>query len=300
MTRARVQFWKRYRHDMAEAYGRISNGGSIVQTACGPIQYTDFGQGPPMLIVHGSGGGYDQGEYFARLIGGNYRWIAPSRFGFLGTPVPEGADSSMQADAHACLLETLGVEQVGIVGISMGGPSSLLFAVRHEERTKSLTLISAASRAIPPRRPLVAALFNVFLDDFVYWSLVHVMPGMLLAALGVPVGVQRELTPQDVVRLTGFLDTIQPMGARRDGQMLEQAMSEIHATAIREIRVPTVVLHARDDTLVPFEHGEFAARSIPGAELIRMEKGGHLALTLDVNAAQRQNLRSFLDQHNRR
>ena len=36
-----------------------------------------------MLIVHGAGGGYDQGEYFAKIIGGNYRWIAPSRFGFL-------------------------------------------------------------------------------------------------------------------------------------------------------------------------------------------------------------------------
>ena len=58
---------------MSLAYQRISSGGKVIETACGPIQYTEFGEGAPMLIVHGSGGGYDQGEYFARLIGGNYR-----------------------------------------------------------------------------------------------------------------------------------------------------------------------------------------------------------------------------------
>lgn len=59
----------------------------MIKTTCGPIEYTEFGDGSPVLIAHGAGGGYDQGEYFARLIGGNYHWIAPSRFGFLGTPI---------------------------------------------------------------------------------------------------------------------------------------------------------------------------------------------------------------------
>jgi 2-hydroxy-6-oxonona-2,4-dienedioate hydrolase len=75
--------YRQYQHDMSLAYRRISSGGKIIEAACGPIQYTEFGEGAPMLIVHGSGGGYDQGEYFARLIGGNCRWVAPSRFGFL-------------------------------------------------------------------------------------------------------------------------------------------------------------------------------------------------------------------------
>ena len=78
--------------------------------------------------VHGSGGGYDQGAYFARVIGGDYRWIAPSRFGFLGSPAPAGANTPRQTDAYACLLDALGIERVGVVGVSMGGPSSLMFA----------------------------------------------------------------------------------------------------------------------------------------------------------------------------
>jgi 2-hydroxy-6-oxonona-2,4-dienedioate hydrolase len=290
--------YRQYRHDMSLAYQRISSGGKMIGTACGPLQYTEFGEGAPMLIVHGAGGGYDQGEYFAKLIGGNYHWIAPSRFGFLGTPVPDGANSAQQADAYACLLDALGIDRVGVVGVSMGGPSSLLFALRHPRRTTSLVMISAASHAIPPRPAILATVFSVFLNDFVFWSMVHVSPQGLLVALGVPLEVQKQLSPPEVAQLNAFLESTEPMGARRNGQLLEQHMSEIDAEQIRNIQVPTLVLHARDDTLVSFEQGEFVARSIPGAQFIPMEKGGHLALIMNINASAREKVLQFLEQHN--
>jgi pimeloyl-ACP methyl ester carboxylesterase len=270
----------------------------MIETACGPIQYTEFGEGAPMLIVHGAGGGYDQGEYFAKIIGGNYRWIAPSRFGFLGSPVPDGANAWLQAEAYACLLDALGIEQVGVVGISMGGPSSLSFALRYPQRTKSLAMISAASHAIPPRPAILATMFNVFLNDFVFWSMVRLSPQGLLVALGVPVDVQRQLSSEETAQLNAFLESIVPMGARRDGQLLEQHMSEYDATQIREIKAPTLILHARDDTLVAFDQGDYSARNIPGAQLIPMEKGGHLALMMAMNGWAREKLVSFLEQYN--
>jgi pimeloyl-ACP methyl ester carboxylesterase len=292
--------YRRYEHDMSRAYQRISSGAKTIETACGPIQYTEFGDGAPMLIVHGAGGGYDQGEYLARSIGGNYRWIAPSRFGFLGTPVPDRADSSLQADAYACLLDSLGIDRVGVVGVSMGGPSSLLFARRHPQRTNSLAMISAASHAIAPRPAFLATLFKVFLNDFVFWSLAQLIPKRLLVALGVPLEVQKQLSPKEVAQLNAFLESIVPMGARRNGQLLEQQMSEIDAIQIHHIRAPTLILHARDDTLVPFEHGMFSARNVPRSQLIPMEKGGHLALILNINAGAREKLLGFLEQYNSR
>jgi 2-hydroxy-6-oxonona-2,4-dienedioate hydrolase len=290
--------YRQYQHDMSLAYRRISSGGKMIETACGPIQYTEFGEGAPMLIVHGSGGGYDQGEYFARLIGGRYHWVAPSRFGFLGSPVPDGADSAQQADAYACLLDSLGIDRVGVVGVSMGGPSSLSFALRHPQRITSLVMISAASHAIPPRPAILATLFKVFLNDFVFWSIVRVSPQALLVALGVPLEVQQQLSPQEVAQLHAFLQSMEPMGARQNGQNLEQHMSEYDAQQIRNIQAPTLVLHAPDDTLVAFEQGEFAANSIPGAQLIPMEKGGHLALMMNVNAGAREKVLKFLERQN--
>ena len=290
--------YRQYQHDMSLAYRRISSGGKIAETAWGSIQYTEVGEGAPMLIVHGSGGGYDQGAYFARLLGGNHHWVAPSRFGFLGSPVPDGADSARQADAYACLLDALGIDRVGVVGISMGGPSSLLFALRHPERTTSLVLISAASHAIPPRPAILATLFKVFLNDFVFWSMVHMSPQGLLAALGVPVEVQKQLSSAEMARLRAFLELIEPMGARRNGQNLEQYMSEYDARQIRNIRAPALVLHAPDDTLVAFEQGAFAADQIPGAQLMPMERGGHLALMMNANAGAIEKVQEFLKQYN--
>jgi pimeloyl-ACP methyl ester carboxylesterase len=292
--------YRQYQQDMMLAYQRVASGGTVVETACGPIQYAEFGEGPPMLLVHGAGGGYDQGTYFAQVIGGNYHWIAPSRFGFLGAPVPDTANSESQADAYACLLDALGIEQVGVVGVSMGGPSSLLFAQRYPQRTNSLTLISAASHANPPRPALIATMFNVFLNDFVFWSMVRVSPEGLLAALGVPMDVQQQLSPEEVAELHAFLASIEPMGARRAGQLLEQQMSEYDAAQIEQIQAPTLVLHAPDDTLVAFEQGDFAAKHIPGAQLMPMKKGGHLALMMEMNAGVRDQLLTFLEQYNKR
>ena len=102
-----LPIYLRYRNDIHKAYERITTGSNMIHTDYGMIQYTEIGAVAPMLIVHGAGGGYDQGNYFAKLIGGNYRWIAPSRFGFLGSPVPEEASSALQADAYACLLDAL-------------------------------------------------------------------------------------------------------------------------------------------------------------------------------------------------
>lgn len=293
-----LNIYSQYRRNMSEAYRRISSCGKIMDTSHGPIQYTEFGVGPPMLIVHGAGGGYDQGEYFAKSIGDNYRWIAPSRFGFLGTPVPEGANSWLQADAYASLLDALGIDRVGVVGVSMGGPSSLLFALQYPHRTTSLVLISAASHAIPPRPAILAALFNLFLNDFVFWSLVRLSPRELLVALGVPPQVQRQLSPEDVVQLHTFLESIIPMGARCKGQKLEQHMSEYDAGQIKKIRAPTLVLHAPDDTLVSFEQAKFTARNIRGSQFISMERGGHLAMMLKSNTGAKEYVLKFLDRYN--
>ena len=75
-------------------------------------------------------------------------------------------------------------------------------------------------------------------------------------------------------------------------------MSEYDAQHIRNIRAPALVLHAPDDMLVAFEQGEFAARSIAGAQLIPMEKGGHLALLMTSNTWARDRVLQFLEEHN--
>jgi 2-hydroxy-6-oxonona-2,4-dienedioate hydrolase len=287
-----------YQTDMDQAYRRIASGSKIVQTDCGPIEYGEFGEGEPVLIIHGSGGGYDQGAYFAHLIGGKFHWIAPSRFGFLGTPAPQGANSELQADAYACLLDALKIKRAGVVGISLGGPSALLFAQRHPERVTSLVMASAASHPIPARPAFQTLVFKAFLNDFVYWSIIHTSKAGLLDILGVPAAFQKELSPEELGRAYAFVDDILPMSARVDGQLLEGEMSQFDVSLIKQIQAPTLVVHARDDSLVPFDHASFTAQNVAGAELITLEKGGHLALMFNINAKALTQVEQFLAQHN--
>ena len=75
--------WWRFEADMAAARDRASQGSTVVQTNCGPIEYQEKGSGVPLLSVHGSGGGFDQGMAFAGgLAGRGTRVIAMSRFGY--------------------------------------------------------------------------------------------------------------------------------------------------------------------------------------------------------------------------
>jgi len=290
--------YRHYRADIARAYDRVADGGQVVETACGLVQYTEFGSGAPVLMIHGAGGGYDQGAYFAQLLGGGYRWIAPSRFGYLGTPVPEDASSELQADAYACLLNALDIDRVGVVGVSGGGPSALLFALRHADRTTGLVMIDAVSHSMPVRPAYLNTLFSVFTNDFIFWSLTHISKGGLLAALGVPKADQKQLSAADLNEAYAFLDTILPMKPRRAGQVLEQSMSEYNAAEIGQIGVPTLVVHARNDTLVGFDQGSYTAEMVTGAQFISMETGGHLAIMFGANAGGLNSVRQFLGKRN--
>ena len=93
--------WWRFSHDMQLATARSAQDSVLVDTRCGPIEYQEAGSGVPLLLVHGSGGGHDQGMAFAGgLAQRGIRVIAMSRFGYLRTPMPADASPAAQADAH--------------------------------------------------------------------------------------------------------------------------------------------------------------------------------------------------------
>jgi len=123
-----------YARDMRATRDRLAAGSQIVETRHGPIEVTTWGDGPPVLVVHGAGGGYDQGISIARAFGGEgFHWISLSRFGYLRTPLPADASTAAQADAFADLLDDLGIERVAILAMSGGVSPSLQFAQRYPE-----------------------------------------------------------------------------------------------------------------------------------------------------------------------
>jgi pimeloyl-ACP methyl ester carboxylesterase len=284
----------RFRQVMAENDTRIHESSRLVTTDCGPIEVGTVGEGRPVLVLHGAGGGYDQGLLAAEQLGEGYRVIAPSRFGYLGTPIPDDATVSAQADAYACLLDQLGIERVSVIAVSAGGPSALQFALRYPQRVDALILVSAVS-TLRPIRDDSSGPSSAMLTDFVLWLATTAAPDTVLSAVGVPPASLAKVTPAERAQMQTTVDIFQPMSRRLPGMnldALEQDRPEVAALPLEDISAPTLVIHALDDSLIPIAQGENSAARIPGARLVTLDYGGHFAF---VTEAATREIRAFLD-----
>jgi 2-hydroxy-6-oxonona-2,4-dienedioate hydrolase len=124
-----------YASDLHAAQARLATGSKIIDTNCGPLEYATLGEGSPVLVLHGTSGGWDQGIAAARgLVAQGFQLIAPSRFGYLGTPLPPDSLPPAEAEAWICLLDALQLQRVPVISYSAGAAPALQLALRHPER----------------------------------------------------------------------------------------------------------------------------------------------------------------------
>lgn len=290
-----------YCRDMREAYRRVEQRGTVVASPYGDVEYTEGGSGPDVLVIHGSGGGYDQGELIVEaVLGGDFHCVTPSRFGYLRSTFHAGATFDEQAHAYAHLLDQLGLERVAVVSLSHGGPSALLFAALHPERVSSLTLLSAgvASSNSSVQREANDrgnALTTIFAHDWSYWVVTQVFRSQLMELMGASDVVVAGLT-QDQLRLSDrVIDWMNPASVRSAGVTFDNR-ARLPNERIAAVRAPTLILHARDDGLQLFHNAEHAAAQIPGARLVAFEAGGHLVMITE-RARVRELTREHIHKH---
>ncbi|MCM2466641.1 alpha/beta hydrolase [Methanoculleus sp. CWC-02] len=290
----------RYRSDMRAARERIERSGSrVARTDYGSIEYARVGSGYPVLVVHGNAGGFDQGLMLAgRTIDPRFQVIAPSRFGYPGSPMPPAASVAMQADAFACLLDALAIEQAAVVGYSAGSASAIQFALRYPERVSALVLVEPVAPGKGPVMP--KSIFTIFFtNNFIYWATVtYFQPIVGGAWAGVPRG--KRLTPKDKAEVRMLLSSLLPVSARIDGSSFDIYVStpgllndqEGNDYPFGTIRAPTLVVSAVDDPLALHENARALVRKIPGARLLAVPGGGHMLLGHDEEV--RQGITEFL------
>ncbi len=291
-----------FRLDMNRAYERVHARGTVITSPYGDIEYAEGGSGPAVLVVHGSGGGYDQGELMVRaVIGDSFHWIAPSRFGYLRSTFHRGASFDDQAHAYAHLLDHLGIKKIAVVALSHGGPSALLFAVLHPERVSSLALISAGVASSSNSTQAEAnqkgdMLKTIFQYDFLYWAIAKVFKSKLIELMGANRQVVDSLTLEQHDLVNQLIDYMNPVSPRSAGTTFDnQAL--MPNSRIAAIRAPTLVFHAADDGLQLYQNAEFAAATIQGVKLVRFERGGHLLICVEqeiIRAMTHQHIRNNL------
>ena len=275
-----------YLRDMNQAYERISGESSrIIHAPYGKIEFSAGGNpsGIPVLVIHGGGGGFDQGELIAEVVlDDSFRWIAPSRFGYLGSELPVEATWDDQADAYAFLLDHLGIGSVDVVAMSQGGPSALLFALNYPEKVTSLTCLSCGVASLATDSQEEAnkkgkILRTIFRYDLLYWTVSTLFKKSLLGIIGATDEVIQGLTPAQMEKADHFIEYMNPASPRSAGAAFDNTAT-MPGNRISAISVPTLIIHAKDDMLQLYQNAEFAASAIPRSELISYESGGHILM----------------------
>lgn len=289
----------RFRRELDEIVARLEQGSAVVRTDRGDIEFGRKGEGEPVLLIHGAGGGYDQGLFVGEeLFGSGHDIIAPSRFGYLRTPLPADPSPAAQADAHGALLDHLGVDRCIVLGISAGAPSAIELALRYPERVSSLILVvprtyhpqtEVSTEDTPANRMIIELMEQS--ADYLYWLAIRFGRAQLVRFFGVPPEIDAKAPPEERERVTTMMRNALPLSKRAEG-IRADGLAEISEWPLDRIRVPTLVISVADDLFRTAPGAQYTAERIPGAELKLMDNGGHLML--GRSAEVRALIRDFL------
>lgn len=268
---------------------RIASGSRVIQTRCGSIEVAEAGQGPPLLVVHGTGGGFDQGISLGIDVAQHgFHVIAPSRFGYLRTPYPADASAQAQADQFECLLDALAIDRITLIGASAGANSALQFAIRHPDRTHALILLVPATykpKDVPASAPERSAssdwmLMKVVSSDFLFWFVSRFAHDTAIQwVFATPIADYEAAAAQEQRRADRLLKEVLPISARVQGLLNDAHIAgDPPLYALELIRAPTLIFSVRDDLFGTYASAQYTAAHIPGARFVGYERGGHLWL----------------------
>jgi pimeloyl-ACP methyl ester carboxylesterase len=208
-------------------------------------------------------------------------WDAP---GYAQSEDPPTAEFSIedQADRAAQLLDELHLDEAHVLGVSMGGVVAQQLYHRHPERVRSLVLCDTNPGGGAMPEPERSERVRQRVDNL------ERLGAREMARQRAPVLVTPEAPAELVQELADIMAEVRPAGYRAAAI----ALGNTDLTAsLRNIRVPTLVIHGDCDRVVPLDTGRQLAESIPGARLVIIPDAGHVAnqeRPLEFNAAVRE------------
>lgn len=252
----------------------MERNGAFARTGPFETHYHDLGAGPPVVLLHGSGPGVSAWENWSgvaeRLAKGR-RIVAPDMAGFGFTKY--GADDALDIKAWSRqlldFLDGLGLERVVLVGNSFGGGLSLATALRNAPRVAGLVLMGTPTGEFEQSEALAAgteyepspAAMRAMLARFPY------DPAMITDEM-VATRHQTSLLHPDS---RAFKALMPPPGAASGPRIVRGAPLAQIAT----LELPTLVIHGREDGVIPAEVGVRTAQTMPNADLVMLSRCGH-------------------------
>jgi pimeloyl-ACP methyl ester carboxylesterase len=254
---------------------------AVADTAAGPIEYAEEGSGRAVLLLHGDCGSCRERIVHPPLANAGFRLIVPSRPGHGRTPLSIGRTAVDAADAMAGLLATLRITRTIVVAVSSAGPTAVALAARHPDLISGLVLESAVAcpASSPWGRPSSHRRFHTGCHRL-RWTLLglatHLVPRLVavrmlvVTSLRDTLDIRARLKRSDLQAVKRFFS-----GGSSAAGALADWDHDVPEADLAAIRVPTLIVHSRDDRSVPFAGAERAHAFIPGSQLVAPATGGH-------------------------
>jgi aminoacrylate hydrolase len=253
------------------------------------LYYEDAGAGPPLMLVPGLGG---QGSFWIsqlpvfsrdfRTVVHDHRGAGRSTHSRITYSVEQMADDTLR------LMDALGIGAAHFVGHSTGGAIGQRIALDHPDRLRSLVLSATWAGPDAYFRRVFESRRQTLVDSGIE---AYLRASVLFQATPRWVSDNDEFIT-DIHRVTAAASApVEVLVSRIDAILRHDCRSRL-----LEIRVPTLVIVARDDVITPVFYSEELAGRIPGAKLVVLDGGGHYAPAIHsepYNAAVGQFLRSL-------
>ncbi|WP_040700216.1 alpha/beta fold hydrolase [Nocardia vinacea] len=246
--------------------------GSTIQAGEFVTNYHDSGSGQPVLLLHGSGPGvsaFANWRLSIRDLSPYFRILAPDLAGFGYTQVPDGTEYSRRLWLQHIVdfLDALDVGKTHVIGNSFGGSMALALAIAHPDRIDKLILMGScgvpfeltpgldAVWGYEPSPENMKAIMRLFAYD---QSLVSDDLAQLRYAASARDGVQ------------GAYSSMFPAPRQRWVEALAYDDAQI-----RKISHPTLLVHGRDDKVIPLSTSERMLELIDNSQLHVFGRCGH-------------------------
>jgi pimeloyl-ACP methyl ester carboxylesterase len=271
-----------YRKQIDDTNKRIRKESRFIETKNGILEFAIRGNGKPALLIHGAGGGFDHGLWLGKIcLDDNYMLIAPSKFSYLNSQTPEVFSAKIQAEQYKLLLDYLEIDKVLVIGLSAGGPSAMQFANDYPERVEKLVLLSAISMPLINNKfPLYFSLIQLFQEsDYAYWLFTNIFRNNVLNIFGISVDEYRDFSIEQKELAVEMLKLVHPISIRNSGTLVDSLIIQ-DFNIPKNIIVPSLIIHCKNDGLLNYSHSEHSHKNIMGSKIILYERGGHGALSV--------------------
>lgn len=234
--------------------------------------YHDLGEGFPVIFVHGSGPGvsaWANWRLVMPIVSKYNRVIAPDMVGFGYTERPAGIEYGMDVWVQQAidLMDALGIEQADIVGNSFGGGLAIAMAAQYPKRVRKLVLMGAMGVDFPitygldsvwgyePSAENMLKMLDLFVDNKAFAN-------QELATIRYEASIE-----------PGFQEAFSSMFPAPRQRWVESMAK--HEAEIPSIKQPTLIVHGREDQVIPVANAYKLINMMDNAQLHVFGHCGH-------------------------